>query len=202
MMIRVAVVTADAGTSRSVLNELAARPNVFEPFPVTPPDAPAAVHAGACDVLLLDIQAVSQLDAHALTDAICHTHPKGGFICCCSGCAIDRARISMIEKAGAPWCPLPSSEDALVRFVQQVRKRGYEDELAHVSFLAALWELALENETELSLAPADESCFTAETQENAGGRLHTIIKRVARAFSRRRHVHRSSTSGSATRAYL
>jgi hypothetical protein len=75
-MIRVAVVTADAGTSRSVLNELAAHPNLFKPFAVMPSEAPLAVHTGAVDVLLLDIQAVFELDAQAFTDAIGQAHPK------------------------------------------------------------------------------------------------------------------------------
>jgi DNA-binding response OmpR family regulator len=145
-MIRVAVITSDPGTRRGVMEELAMHSDAFDTFAVLPSDAAGQLLENRADVLLLDVQAVFQTDAQALTNAICQANPKGSFICCCSGCPTDRERITAIEDAGADWCPLPASGGELAGFIRKVYDRPHRDELAHASFLAALWDLVVEEE--------------------------------------------------------
>src|SRR5450631_1495319 len=129
-MIRVAVITSDPSARRGVLDELAAYSDAFDTFAVQPSEAAREVLSSRADVLLLDIQAVFQTDAQALAEAVRQAHSKGSYICCCSGCPIDRERIAVIEDAGADWCPLPTSGLELAAFIRKVHDQSYRDELA------------------------------------------------------------------------
>lgn len=146
-MIRVAVIASDPSAVRGVLDELAVCSGVFHPFAVPHSEVATEILRNSADVFLLDVQSVFQIDAQALTNAICFGRAKGGFICCCSGCPIDRERIFTIEEAGADWCPLPASGVELTAFIRKVHDRLYRDEIANAPFLAALWELVAEDES-------------------------------------------------------
>ena len=138
---QVAVVTSDPGVGRALVGELEPMASRFAVTVLHPLQAPDTVRACSFDVVLVDMQAISAVQPDRLTEAICGTAARGGFLACCSGCPVDRHRIAAIESAGGLWQPLPSSGAGLSEFLGKVCATP-DAALARASFLAAFWELA------------------------------------------------------------
>ncbi len=180
-MIRVALITSDPGARRGVLEELAMFFDLFETCALQPADAANEILKFRADVILLDVQAVSQTDAQALTDVFCQTPTRGSFVCCCSGCPTDRHRIDIIEEAGSDWCPLPTSAIELASFIQKAHHRPHQDGIVDAAFLAALWDLVAEEESTRKLTSPSQATIPKQgTHRGSPAWTESIANMLAR----------------------